>query len=297
MKCRNPFGGQGRYFPCGKCEPCLLSKRRLWTHRILMEAACHAQNAFLTLTYSDEFIPGNGSLSPTHLRNFLKRLRKSVRPLRIRFYAVGEYGDVSWRPHYHLAVFGFAGCAQGRTFYSNGHPACCARCAAVHTAWGFGRIDLGTLNIASAQYVCGYVTKKMTRFDDERLGNRHPEFARMSLRPGIGALRLPDIVRVLSTFNLADTQGDVPSSLRVGTRLMPLGRYLRGQLRQALGILPPSQRKGHIDAQLQELLVLRYDEAFLASGLSYKDALVSADNQKVLNEKSRRQNFNKRKPL
>lgn len=119
----------------------------------------------------------------------------------------------------------------------------------------------------------------------------------MSLRPGIGALRLPDIVSVLSKFNLADTQGDVPSSLRCGSRLMPLGRYLRGQLREALGVVPPSQRKGLIDEQLQQMLLLRFDKEFLASGKSYKEALVSADDQSVLNASTRRSIFKKEKPL
>ena len=90
--------------------------------------------------------------------------------------------------------------------------------------------------MGSARYVARYVIKKMTRFDDPRLGNRHPEFARMSLKPGIGAGILDNVATVITRYNLLTPEGDVPVTLRHGGLEWPLGRYLRKQLRRKLGL-------------------------------------------------------------
>lgn len=116
---------------------------------------------------------------------------------------------------------------------------------------------LGTLEAASAGYVAGYVTKKLTAADDERLLGRHPEFSRMSLRPGIGADFMHDVASTIMQFNLEEaTQGDVPSSLRHGSRTLPLGRYLRRKLRVLVGKEANApQQKGVVDAEMHALSV------------------------------------------
>lgn len=199
---------------------CRIDRRRVWVHRMCLEALCHPESAFVTLTYDQEHLPHAGSLIPRDLQLWLKRLRKQVGP--VRFFGVGEYGDQTWRPHYHAAVFGI-----GR-----GHS------DLVRETWGQGHTLVGDLTLHSASYVAGYVTKKMTGKDDERLGGRHPEFARMSLRPGIGALSIQRLAAALDgPAGRADIQhtGDVPGVLRTGGKLMPLGRYLRSKLRGELG--------------------------------------------------------------
>lgn len=40
--------------PCGHCAQCRMSYSKLWAHRGLMEAFCHEQNCFLTLTLDDD---------------------------------------------------------------------------------------------------------------------------------------------------------------------------------------------------------------------------------------------------
>jgi hypothetical protein len=37
----------------------------------------------------------------------MKRLRKKIQPLKIRFFHCGEYGDKTRRPHYHALIFGY----------------------------------------------------------------------------------------------------------------------------------------------------------------------------------------------
>lgn len=203
----------------------------------MLESVVHETASFLTLTYSDENLPEGGSVHPPHLRDFLKRYRKRLdKP--VRFFGVGEYGDKSERPHYHLAMFGDDCSAPGTDPLHRLHPQRFERrvCHA-DLAWPFGNVHVGTLTYDSAQYIAGYTTKKMTGVMDERLHGRHPEFARMSLRPGIGAPAVTVIAAALQCragWDDIEDRGDVPHMLRNGGRDMPLGRYMRQRLRASL---------------------------------------------------------------
>lgn len=204
----------------------------------MLEASLNADNSFLTLTYASDPV----SLEPKHHRQFLDALRKRLRPLRVRFYMVGEYGDQHGRPHFHYALFGYPSCRRGAS-RRPGKYRCCAPCDLIEEVWGKGFIFNKTLEMGSARYIARYVIKKMTRFDDPRLGNRHPEFARMSLKPGIGAGVLESVAAVITRYNLLTPQGDVPVTLRHGDLEWPLGRYLRRQLRRRLGL---DERSPHV---------------------------------------------------
>lgn len=261
----------------------------------MLEGAQYSSNCFVTLTYRSENLKSSSglllegqpselaSLHPLDLRNFLKRLRDAIKPLRIRFYAVGEYGDETWRPHYHVALFNFETCARGRTYRrpGSGRPQweqCCVQCNLVGKTWGHGDVDLGILETSSAQYLAGYVTKKMTSVDDGRLFGRYPEFARMSLRPGIGYSAMHDVASQLMVFNLENSQGDVPSSLRHGSRLFPLGRYLRKSLRKMVGADAKTPEAVQL-ARAEELRPVR-EVAFNASR-SFKEVLVEASKGEI----------------
>lgn len=114
---------------------------------------------------------------------------------------------------------------------------------------------VGTLTTESAGYIAGYVVKKMTASTDIRLNGRHPEFARMSLRPGIGADMMDEVASTLMTYGL-ETQADVPSALRHGNRVLPLGRYLRRRLRERIG-KDPSAPQSTMDEIAEEMRPLR----------------------------------------
>lgn len=94
---------------------------------------------------------------------------------------------------------------------------------------------LGTLEPKSIAYIAGYITKKMTKADDPRLEGRLPEFARMSLRPGIGLGMMDELASVLLQHRLDEKMIDVPTSLQHGKNKWPLGRYLRRKLRARIG--------------------------------------------------------------
>lgn len=154
---------------------------------------------------------------------------------------MGEYGDQTSRPHYHAALFGYPSCLK----FPDSDPysvaqrshCLCAPCAILRKSWPHGKTDNGSLNKDSAQYLAGYVTKKMTSKDDPRLLGRYPEFSRQSLKPGIGAVAIPDIANVLtSEYGVLSVQNerDVPRALKQGKKALPLGRYLRSKLREKI---------------------------------------------------------------
>lgn len=222
MMCKKPFRQAGMEYGCGQCLPCRISRRRLWATRIQLESLCHEKSSFVTLTYSPEHLPRDNSLDPRHIQLFLKRLRRALEPRRIRFFAVGEYGERHSRPHYHLALFGVD---------RDDEPA-------LLKAWGKGFVDVGDIQQESASYIAGYVVKKLTARDAMKDG-RYPEFARMSLRPGIGSLAIEVIMQVVySSAGSKDVaiRGDVPDQIHLNGKKVPLGRYLRNQLRDAYGI-------------------------------------------------------------
>jgi len=261
-------------YGCGQCMPCRISRRRLWTHRLLLESYCHEHSTFATLTYDPKIYDGP-TLVPVHYQSFLKTLRSRLHPLRVRFFLVGEYGEISQRPHYHAILFG-VGLHQTEL---------------VRETWGMGHTMLGTVTAESIQYVAGYVTKKMTSPDDPRLNGRYPEFARMSLKPGIGALAVPQINEVLSQDAGADYllgNGDVFNVLRHGKRILPLGRYLKSKLRKEYGFedsKTPKEVISKISEEKATLHELQREDA-LTSGKTttefYRE-LSATKNQRILN--------------
>lgn len=309
--CRNPYIQGMHAHNCGQCMPCRIQRKRVWTHRIMLEATSSNDNTFCTLTYRDKDLPLSGSglptLEPKHLQDWLKRLRfmfakggqelRLNQPLRLRYYAVGEYGDETFRPHYHAALFGFPSCLYINSRYSLRRSNCCPNCDLVRDTWTHGQILLGTLEASSAGYMAGYVTKKMTRSDDPRLGDRYPEFSRMSLRPGIGAHFMHDVAHTLMRFNLEDdTQGDVPSSLRHGTRTLPLGRYLRRKLRTLVG-KEPNAPQSAVDAVAQELRPLFLAARTDKENPSAKHHILEAFATKALSQHVKAKIYKTRKPL
>jgi hypothetical protein len=240
MRCKTPFRKDGIAYGCGRCLPCRIKKRSTWTHRILLEATQHKMSAFITLTYDEENLPKNGSLVKEHHTKFMKDLRSLIYPKKIRYFMVGEYGETTERPHYHYIIFGLPTCLRGRTDHRKEY--CCQNCDPIKKIWKKGSVDLGELNSHSAQYIGGYVTKKMTNPKDkatqEWLKGRVAEFSRQSLKPGIGAKAMETLAEDLNNEygnKFIDQNLDVPTTLIHGKRKLPLGRYLRQKLRENVG--------------------------------------------------------------
>lgn len=147
--------------PCGKCAACLANKRNDWATRLRMEAKYTESAYFITLTYSDENIPyqdlytedgeivgQTSTLLKTDIQKFMKRLRKD-RKEKIRYYVVGEYGEHTKRPHYHMLLFNL-------------------KLTGVHLEkyllekWNKGRIDIGSVTPSSIMYCTNYIIQKQS---------------------------------------------------------------------------------------------------------------------------------------
>jgi hypothetical protein len=146
--------------PCGRCMSCRLNRASQWSTRITHEASLHQSNSFITLTYSDTYLPSDLALSVREIQLFIKRLRKAL-PQQIRYVLCGEYGSKTYRPHYHAILFGVDFSADRYRYKTSktGHPL--YRSPTLEAAWPFGYCDIGAVTPLSAGYVARYTTKKV----------------------------------------------------------------------------------------------------------------------------------------
>ena len=187
MTCTRPYvyypspNSRGQVSPCRRCMSCRIALTNEWTTRLMHEAGEYPDNCFITLTYRDEDLPENRSLSKRTLQLFIKRLRKYLDGRKIKYYAVGEYGDKHDREHYHLIVFGWqpplddlfrAYRKGGKNYYGS---------KAIQDLWTFGFNTVGNVTRDSCQYVVGYVRKKLFGTMAKKIyGQRIPPFALQS---------------------------------------------------------------------------------------------------------------------
>lgn len=111
------------------------------------------------------------------LQLFFKRLRKNLSKFsdaKIRYFAMGEYGPVHFRPHYHFLLFfdalEFAQASSHRlgefpdwTWYDSENKASASDLLSVveyciRSSWKFGRVDAQYSQGDAAQYVSAYVS-------------------------------------------------------------------------------------------------------------------------------------------
>lgn len=183
------------YLPCGKCIGCRIDRTQEWATRLTHEAIMHTRNAFITLTYDDQHLPHNMSLSVKTLQNFIKALRQKILPQKIRFYACGEYGTKLHRPHYHALIFGYD--FPDKTYFKTERDNDYYVSLELSKIWGNGYCIIGEVTHQSAAYCARYVTKKINgdpwhnhyQHLDTVTGELMPikeEFAIMSRKPGLG---------------------------------------------------------------------------------------------------------------
>ncbi|QEJ80821.1 replication initiator protein [Jodiemicrovirus-1] len=113
---RKSFNESDFFMKCGSCNFCQESYKRSWATRLYLEADTHGFDncCFVTLTYDDDHLPENSSVSLCDVQKFWKRLRKHLDTKcyghKIRYAVVSEYGSDKYthRPHYHAVIFGLS---------------------------------------------------------------------------------------------------------------------------------------------------------------------------------------------
>lgn len=184
--------------PCGKCSGCRLQRSREWANRCMLELEYHKSSYFVTLTYDEAHVPihyysdpetgealPSMSLVKRDFQLFMKRLRKKFGE-GIRFFASGEYGSQTFRPHYHAIIFGlelddlvpYKRSAQGFQYFNS---------ASLQEVWPNGFAVVAPVTWETCAYTARYVMKKLTGSEAEFYENFNivPEFSLMSRKPGI----------------------------------------------------------------------------------------------------------------
>lgn len=197
--------------PCGRCRGCRLDMSKNWADRMLLEFATEREDypaktaLFLTLTYDEYHVPWvtctdgvqRHNLEPSHPQLFLKRIRKFYWThfhRKLRFYLCGEYGSHTFRPHYHMILFGASlvdfpdAFVYSSTSESGG---ILYESPTLDRIWSNGACRFAIANYQTFRYVARYVLKKQYDFDPSSpefpYRGRTPVFQRCSLRPGLGA--------------------------------------------------------------------------------------------------------------
>lgn len=188
--------------PCGQCIGCRLKRSKDWATRCMLETKYHSKSYFLTFTYDDFHVPVSGyvdketgelcninTLYKKDLQDFWKRLRRRSDYLEdnFKYYACGEYGSITARPHYHAIVFGIN--IPDLVLWKNsraGYPLYNSEW--LTKIWKKGYVVVGDVTFESCAYVARYIMKKQLGqaaqfYDDYNLA---PEFNCMSLKPAIG---------------------------------------------------------------------------------------------------------------
>ncbi len=149
----------------------------------MLESKLHIENCFITLTYNDENLPPSNSLKKRDVQLFIKRLRKKVAPLKIRYFLAGEYGGRKGRPHYHMILFGYIPDDLRYLKHTNKKEIIYTS-KMLEKLWGNGFISIGTnMTLNSLKYVAKYLSK----LSDYNPIKQAPPFSTQSNRPGIGA--------------------------------------------------------------------------------------------------------------
>lgn len=99
----------------------------------------------------------------------------------IRYFAVGEYGTKTKRPHYHILIFGWS--PSDREYFTNRKGNNIYTSATLQSLWPFGFSSVGDVSPKVCKYCARYVTKKFVskRDIDDRIV---PEFSLQSIRNG-----------------------------------------------------------------------------------------------------------------
>lgn len=183
--------GDALQVPCGKCAGCRADRALAWSIRSYQEASLYPQNSFITLTYSDEHLPEK--LVKKDLQDFFREIRKQDIP--IRYYACGEYGDRTNRPHYHALIFG-QDFRFGTEVKIDDQMYMVPELSEI---WGKGFVTCSDFSMATACYVAGYVGKK--------IGSECDSFQIMSRKPGIGFNWLRKFYRDIQKTNSVIIEG------------------------------------------------------------------------------------------
>lgn len=97
----NKYTRKSMWVACNKCSHCLENARERWLFRLAAELKSSYLGIHCTLQYSNDYL-GDNILDKSDIQKFLKRLRHHFS---FSYYAIGEYGTLDHRKHWHICFF------------------------------------------------------------------------------------------------------------------------------------------------------------------------------------------------
>lgn len=218
--------------PCGKCPSCLTRRASSWSFRLYQETKNHYEQYFVTLTYDTKYVPittGSHpmSLNKYDIQTFLKRVRKHHPSRTVKYFAVGEYGGKTNRPHYHIIIFG-------------------ATKESIAKSWDKGQIHFGhDTSPAAIGYLVKYMLKP-SKIPTNKNDRRQPEFQLSS--KGIG---LSYLSKEIIKYHQSDLSNSV-LTIEGTNKVISMPRYYKNKIytKEQLGILKGIQEA---QAKIKEL--------------------------------------------
>jgi len=190
VKCTYPktikIGNQKKTVPCGKCIACKCNRSQEWYVRLVHEMSVHKEMCFVTLTYNEDNIKKNYSLNKKDLVDFFKRLRYYYKENKIKYYACGEYGDTTYRPHYHMIIFEYQPTVEEMYLLRIEKGIKRMSSEILDKIWFQGQNTVDIVNLKTIRYTVKYITKKLYgEKAKEVYGDNEPPFSLMSKGLGL----------------------------------------------------------------------------------------------------------------
>lgn len=187
--------------PCGKCVECQSRLRNNWSFRLMQEMEVAPANFFVTLTYDNDKVPvsskGYLTLRREDLHKFLKKFRddcqrqfesffpeleykeRHKKRCPMKYFAIGDYGETTFRPHYHFIVFNSPYNLSELYDY-------------IAKNWQLGQIV--QVDICLAEH-CNYITKYIVKvaYNEEQLSEYECEPTFRLMSRGLGMSFVTDV--------------------------------------------------------------------------------------------------------
>lgn len=257
------------WLSCGKCIECRLQHARNWGSRCYLEMQEYETSYFLTLTYNDENVPrslsGKLTLKKRDYQLFFKRLRKSQKENKIRYFGSGEYGSrYTKRPHYHFIVFGLL-ISDLKLYGRNELKQPLWTSDKINQLWRKGNVIVGDVTYESSSYVARYSLKKLNSLVD--YGDKVPEFVVMS----------NGIAKEYLHRNIADiyTNDSLIIKTDKGSRVIKPFRYFDKKAESDYGIYMQAFKDKRV-----EIARLKNKNLMAQSNQNYKETLKSLEAEK-----------------
>lgn len=151
---------------CGHCEECVRKLKKEYVSGLMQEYLTQQKGMFITLTYKDNSII---NVSKRDIQLFMKRLRKAYANIKLKYFAVSEYGPRTNRPHYHIILYGLNK-EDLKDCYKLPNQANLYSSKELEKIRNNGIVGIGDLNEATIKYVAGYVIKKLDHKSYKNIG-------------------------------------------------------------------------------------------------------------------------------